>query len=70
VGNSSIDIGGLARPKTDGSGICGAMAQQHGAGGHHETESVPQKFVHLVGCRDPNAGKTRTTPPRPAPKKA
>jgi hypothetical protein len=70
VGNSSIEVGGLATSKKDGSRICGAMAQQHGAGGHHETESVPQKFVHLVGCRDPNAGKTPTTPLRPASKKA
>jgi len=46
------------------------MAQQQGAGGHHETESVPQKLVHLVGCREPNAGKTPTTPLRPASKKA
>jgi hypothetical protein len=69
VGNSTIHISAQAKPKTDGSKICGAMAQQHGAGGHHETESVPQKFVHLVGCRDPNARKTPTAPPRPMPKK-
>jgi hypothetical protein len=70
VGNSSIEVGGLAKPKRSGSSICGAMAQQHGTRGHHETESVPQKLVHLVGCREPNAGKTPTTPLRPASKKA
>jgi len=70
VGNSTINVGGQAKRKTDAPRICGAMAQQHGAGGHHETESVPQAFVHLVGCRDPNARETPTTPPRPAPKKS
>jgi hypothetical protein len=45
------------------------MAQQHGVGGRHETKSVPQKFLHLVGYRDPNAGKTPWIPPRPTPKK-
>jgi hypothetical protein len=32
--------------------ICGAMSQQHGDGGRGN-ESAPQKFVHLVGYRDP-----------------
>jgi hypothetical protein len=40
------------------------MAEQHGTGHHHE--SVPQEFLHLVGYRDPHAGKA---PPRPTPKK-
>jgi hypothetical protein len=68
VGNSTIDVG-QSRPKTDGSKICGAMAQQHGSGSHHENESVPQKFVHLVGCRDPNARKQSGLRPRPKPEK-
>lgn len=37
--------------------ICGAMAQQRGDSGGWST---PQKFVQLVGCRDPKlrpAGK-------------
>ena len=34
--------------------ICGAMSQQHGDSGRGN-ESVPQKFVQLVGCRDPKA---------------
>ena len=38
-----------ARPK-----ICGAMLQQCGDSGRGN-ESVPQKFVQLVGYRDPNA---------------
>jgi hypothetical protein len=33
---------------------CGAMSQQYGGGGRGN-ESAPQKFVHLVGYRDPKA---------------
>jgi hypothetical protein len=32
--------------------VCGAMSQQCGDGGRGN-ESAPQKFVHLVGYRDP-----------------
>ena len=32
---------------------CGAMSQQGGE--FRGNVSAPQKFVHLVGCRDPNA---------------
>ena len=32
---------------------CGAMSQQCGDSGNYST---PQKFVQLVGCRDPKAG--------------
>jgi hypothetical protein len=38
--------------RTDRPKICGAMSQQRGHSGH---ESAPQKFVRLVGCRDPKA---------------
>jgi len=38
--------------RTDWPKICGAMSQQRGHSGH---ESAPQKFVRLVGCRDPKA---------------
>jgi hypothetical protein len=31
------------------SGPCGAMTQQCGDSGY---QSAPQKFIHLVGCRD------------------
>ena len=31
---------------------CGAMSQQRGNSG---AVSTPQKFLHLVGCRDPKA---------------
>jgi hypothetical protein len=39
-------------PKKQRGGICGAMSQQRGDSGH---ESAPQKFVQLVGYRDPTA---------------
>jgi hypothetical protein len=69
VGNSTINVNGQTKPKPDGSEICGTMAQQHGSGSHHENESVPQKFVRLVGCRDANAREKPRMPPRPTPKK-
>ena len=42
--------------------ICGAMSLQGGDSGRGN-ESVPQKLVHLVGCRDP---KIRPEPWGPA----
>ena len=33
-------------------GHCGAMSQQRADSG---TTMAPQKFLHLVGCREPNA---------------
>lgn len=33
--------------------ICGEMSQQRG---HSGAQSTPQKFLRLVGYRDPNAG--------------
>ena len=39
-------------PQTGTIGICGAMSLQRGDSGRGN-ESVPQKLVHLVGCRDP-----------------
>jgi hypothetical protein len=45
------------RKADDQTKICGAMAQQRDDSGGWST---PQKFVHLVGCRDPRlrpAGK-------------
>jgi len=56
MGNgSTADAGKLPRLKADARSICGAMAQQRRYDGRDENESVPQQFVHLVGCRDPKA---------------
>jgi hypothetical protein len=76
LGNGSIDVDGISRPRKTGQPSverliegsffdlpidpqdavradrhhpCGAMAQQCGDSGY---QSAPQKFIHLVGCRD------------------
>jgi hypothetical protein len=67
VGDSNIDAGnktptrkpidGPNPVKTErlrGAKISGAMSQQCGDSGRG-TESAPQKFLHLVGYRDPKA---------------
>ncbi len=51
------------RPKN-----CGAMAEQRGDSSRGN-ESAPQKFVQLVGCRDPNSRPEPWVRPRPAPVK-
>ena len=48
--------------------ICGAMSQQHGDS-HRGNESAPQKFVQLVGCRDPKARSEPWVRPLPSPAK-
>jgi hypothetical protein len=50
------------------SANCGAMSQQCGDSGNYST---PQKFVQLVGCRDPKAGSEPWVRPgaRPGPAK-
>jgi hypothetical protein len=40
--------------KPEGTGKSGAMSEQSADSGRGN-EQVPQKLVHLVGCRDPNA---------------
>jgi hypothetical protein len=51
--------------KEDQFKVCGAMSQQHGPSGRGN-ESVPQKFVRLVGCRDANARAGNAIYRRPA----
>jgi hypothetical protein len=48
--------------------ICGAMSLQRGDSGRGN-ESVPQKLVHLVGCRDPNVRLEPWVRPQPIPAK-
>ena len=54
-GNGSSELRIDSSPKTEregkSSGLCGAMSQQGGE--FRGNVSAPQKFVHLVGCRDP-----------------
>ena len=71
MGNGNIDVGNetptrkpgqridnslkTERPETpsEPQGLCGAMSQQGGE--FRGNVSAPQKFVHLVGCRDRKA---------------
>jgi len=56
------------RQKTARPGICGAMTEQCGDSGRGN-DQTPQKFVRLVGCRDPNARPETWVRPGPAPMK-
>jgi hypothetical protein len=75
VGNGNIDVGNKTATRKPGQpavnagsserrinqqqgGNCGAMSQQRCDSGRGD-ESAPQKFVQLVGYRDP---KTRPAP--------
>jgi hypothetical protein len=55
-------------PKAERPRICGAMSQQCGDSGRGN-QSAPQKFVQLVGFRDPKAQPKPSVRPRPAPAK-
>jgi len=46
--NRSAKESAASRPS-----VCGEMSQQCSDNG---AQSTPQKFLRLVGCRDPNAG--------------
>jgi len=67
-GFPELQIDGGSPQKPDAVRLCGAMSQQHGGGGG-AIVSAPQKFVHLVGCRDPNARTAQWGRPRPVPPK-
>ncbi|THD64928.1 MAG: hypothetical protein E7813_16215 [Bradyrhizobium sp.] len=72
MGNDNIDVGKkTATPKSGPAksarpGICGAMTQQRCDSGRGD-ESAPQKFVQLVGHRDPKARHEAWVGPRPKP---
>ena len=53
AGSAGAKVSGA---KVSGAKVSGAMSQQRGDSGN---ESAPQKFVQLVGCRDP---KVRSEP--------
>jgi len=44
------------KPKPNWPTVCGAMSEQQGG---TSAQSTPQKFVHLVGYRDPNTKPIR-----------
>jgi hypothetical protein len=57
MGDGNIDIRSNFKPDAHGAQICGAMAEQRRPDGSNANESTPQQFVHLIGCRDPNASR-------------
>ncbi len=63
-GSSALRID--KHPQTGTIGICGAMSLQRGDSGRGN-ESVPQKLVHLVGCRDPKVRPEPWDRPQPVP---
>ena len=52
VGSSELRIDSSLKTEREAKspGLCGAMSQQGGE--FRGNVSAPQKFVHLVGCRD------------------
>jgi hypothetical protein len=54
--------------KREGARKCGAMSEQSADSGRGN-EQVPQKLVHLVGYRDPNARPDPWIRPQPIPAK-
>jgi hypothetical protein len=68
--------GGFPEPRIDHKNTlkrevtrkCGAMSEQSADSGRGN-EQVPQKLVHLVGYRDPNARPDPWIRPRPIPAK-
>jgi hypothetical protein len=55
IAHPTTPTGPSGQPKVDRTDgrrpqLCGAMSQQRDDSG---AQSMPQKFVHLVGCRDP-----------------
>jgi hypothetical protein len=67
-GSSERRIDKAIAPKTERPRNCGAMSQQSGDIGRGN-QSAPQKFVQLVGFRDPKAQPKPSVRPRPAPAK-
>jgi len=63
AGNDSSSLRRIDKSNPQRPSICGAMTQQCGDSGNM---SAPQKFVHLVGCRDPKARPEPWVRPRPA----
>lgn len=61
IGSSEMRIDPSLKTGREGtsSGLCGAMSQQGGE--FRGNVSAPQKFLHLVGCRDRKAAQVPET---------
>lgn len=73
MGNGNVEVGNETATRKSGqskkpAGICGAMTQQRGDDGRGN-QSAPQKFVQLVGYRDPNGRPEPWAGRRPTPVK-
>jgi hypothetical protein len=67
VGNGNVDVGNkTAIRKPERAKVCVQMSQQCSDSGH---QSAPQKFVQLVGYRDPKGRAEPWVRPGPAPVK-
>jgi hypothetical protein len=68
VGNGNIGVGNTAAPRKSSQQMAGAMSQQSVPvmGGN---QCSPQKFVRLVGCRDPKVKTGSQVRPYPNPVK-
>ncbi len=65
-GSAKLQIDKSNPLRKDRPSISVAMAQQCDDGGRIN-QSAPQKFVQLVGCREPRAKPAPWVRPRPAP---
>ena len=68
MGNGNIGVGNNAAPRKSGQQMAGAMSQQ-GAPVMGDNQCSPQKFVRLVGCRDPKVKPGPGVRPHPNPPK-
>jgi hypothetical protein len=68
VGNGNIGVGNKAATRKPGQQMAGAMSQQS-APVMGDNQSSPQKFVRLVGYRDPKVRSGLEVRPSPNPVK-
>ena len=68
MGNGNIGVGNTAAPRKSGQQMAGAMSQQS-APVMGDNQCSPQKFVRLVGCRDPKVKPGSEVRPYPNPLK-
>lgn len=66
MGNGNIGVGNTAAPRKSGQQMAGAMSQQS-APVVGDNQGSPQKFVRLVGCRDPKVKRGSEVHPYPNP---
>ncbi len=68
MGNGNIGVGNKTATRPSSQQMAGAMSQQ-GAPVMGDNHCSPQKFVRLVGCRDPKVRPGPEVRPHPTPVK-